>query len=105
MPSILAIIIVAAVAATAPARAESHSNVDEWRQSVDLFIEGTFAGPGVECPVFQLRDGRRVTLAGDLQDLKVGTAFRLSGRWARASACMQGKTFIVSSTEELKDTP
>lgn len=61
-------------------------------------IRGIFLGLGVECPQFMIDSGEQVSLIGDrLEDLTTGSRFRLTGRIARASKCMQGQTFIVSA--------
>ena len=56
-------------------------------------IEGAFAGMGVECPLFRLSTGEMITLTGAIPQLEVGQTVSLSGRWARISYCMQGRTF------------
>ena len=68
-------------------------------------IEGVYAGPGVECPLFKLTDGRVITLSGKLPALETGATFKLTGRCARMSTCMQGDTFQVLDTVEVKDAP
>ena len=68
-------------------------------------IEGVYAGPGVECPLFRLTDGRLITLSGKLPALETEAIFRLTGRWARISTCMQGDTFQVFDAVEAKDAP
>ncbi len=64
----------------------------------DSEIRGIFLGMGVECPQFLIDSGEQVSLIGEkLDDLTTGIRFRLNGRIARASKCMQGQTFIVSA--------
>ena len=69
-----------------------------------VVIEGVYAGPGVECPLFQITNGDLVTLSGKLPALERGATFKLTGRWARVSTCMQGQTFHVFDAEELKES-
>ena len=64
-------------------------------------VEGTLIGPGVECPQFQLKDGEVVSLTG--QPPEAAGPYRLSGRWARFSYCMQGRTFDVQAFVGLSD--
>ena len=64
----------------------------------NLEIRGIFLGKGVECPQFMIDSGQQVSLIGNsLDQLKTGNTFRLTGRIARVSKCMQGQTFIVST--------
>lgn len=65
-------------------------------------IIGTAAGRGVVCPLFRLEDGGLVTLSGKVSDLPNKTTMYLTGRWAKVSTCMQGRTLIVESSEEAK---
>lgn len=58
-------------------------------------VEGAFAGMGVECPLFRLSTGEMITLSGAIPQLELGKTVSLSGRWARISNCMQGRTFRV----------
>jgi hypothetical protein len=58
-------------------------------------VEGALIGPGVECPQFQLAEGEVISLTGAFPDSE-GT-YQLTGRWARLSFCMQGRTFDVLS--------
>lgn len=74
------------------------------RAEMDV-IEGVYAGPGVECPLFKLTDGRLITLSGKLPALETKATFELTGRWVRISTCMQGDTFQVFDATEVKDAP
>jgi hypothetical protein len=61
-------------------------------------IRGVYLGLGIECPQFMIDSGEQVSLIGkQLDDLTAGNRFRLTGQIARASKCMQGQTFIVST--------
>jgi hypothetical protein len=61
-------------------------------------IRGVYLGLGVACPQFMIDSGEQVSLMGErLGELTAGNRFRLTGIIARASKCMQGKTFIVST--------
>ncbi len=73
--------------------------------SEPLMIEGVYVGPGVECPLFELDNGRQVTLSGQVPELESGARFKLTGRWARISNCMQGATFNVTDSDKVKDAP
>ena len=56
-------------------------------------IEGELVAGGVECPLFRLTDGEEVALTG--QPPTAPGTYALTGRWARFSNCMQGRTFDV----------
>lgn len=61
-------------------------------------VTGVFIGPGVECPQFQTQDGEQISLRGDGVDrLVANTTLHLTGQFLRASPCMQGRTFRVTS--------
>ena len=63
----------------------------------EVEIRGIYLGLGVACPQFMIDSGEQVSLIGKrLDELKVGSRFRLTGLIARGSKCMQGQTFIVS---------
>jgi hypothetical protein len=63
-------------------------------------IEGTFLGQGTLCPRLRLADGETISLerlppGTTLPD--PGTALHLTGRFARASRCMEGRAFLASA--------
>jgi hypothetical protein len=62
-------------------------------------ITGTLTGPGVECPRFALPDGELISLTGAVPDK--AQAYRLTGRWARFSYCMEGRSFHVETFEAI----
>lgn len=66
--------------------------------SVDI-ITGTLTGPGVECPLFALPDGEVISLTGAVPEKP--QAYRLTGRWARFSYCMEGRSFHVVTFETI----
>ena len=74
-------------------------NTDNARQTGEI-ITGAFQGQGVECPVFRLESGERVTLMGIIPSLDIGEEVSLTGRWARISSCMQGRSFQVGGVAE-----
>ena len=102
------LVLVAVLMSTTPfplrATAKSATASSAPRAEMDV-IEGVYAGPGVECPLFKLTDGRLITLSGKLPALETEATFRLTGRWVRISTCMQGDTFQVFDAVEAKDAP
>jgi len=64
-------------------------------------LVGALTGAGVECPQFRLADGEVVSLTGQ-PPAELGN-YKLTGRWARFSYCMEGRTFDVLSFVEIKE--
>lgn len=62
-------------------------------------ITGTLTGTGVECPLFTLSEGEVISLTGAVPDQ--AQAYRLTGRWARFSYCMEGRSFHVETFETI----
>lgn len=58
-------------------------------------VSGMLIGPGVECPQFRLDDGEVISLVGAAPDQP--GSYQLTGRWARFSKCMQGRSFQVQA--------
>lgn len=65
-------------------------------------IQGTVAQRGVTCPRFTLNTGETVSLAGRKLGLRIGAKLKLHGKWAMASTCMQGRTFIIERSVTLR---
>lgn len=60
-------------------------------------IEGTFLGPGVECPQFLMTTGEQISLRGDgLDRMTIGALFQMTGQFLRVSPCMQGRAFQIT---------
>lgn len=67
-------------------------------------ISGTYLGAGVECPQFMIDTGEQVSLMGQgFEKIEVGQRLRLTGQIARASKCMQGQAFIVTTVAVVED--
>lgn len=81
------------LAAQGPARADGTPPAET--------VEGALTGAGVECPQFRLPDGETISLTG--QPPKDPGSYRLTGRWARFSYCMEGRTFDVQTFVEIKE--
>ena len=61
-------------------------------------IDGTYLGPGVECPQFRMTTGEQISLRGDALDhLTIGVLLQLTGQFLRVSPCMQGRAFHITS--------
>jgi hypothetical protein len=65
-------------------------------------VEGVLTDPGVECPQFMIDTGEQVSLTGVVP--QSAGKYRLTGRWARFSYCMQGRSFDVLSHDLLTTT-
>jgi hypothetical protein len=63
-------------------------------------VTGVLTDEGVECPALRTGDGTLYTLAGDLEEFKVGDRVRVTGRIAEVSICQQGTTLEVVAIEE-----
>jgi len=64
----------------------------------DEHIAGEIIGPGVTCLQFRMDTGEQISLEGSgVRGLAPGTLLHLTGKFARASRCMQGRAFIVSA--------
>ena len=64
-------------------------------QTTASIISGTSVGRGVTCPRFKLQSGETVSLSGKKRGIRPGKRFKLRGKWAAFSNCMQGRTFVV----------
>jgi len=60
-------------------------------------ITGSYFGPGVECPQFQLDSGEMISLVNMPGEIEAGATVTLQGDWPMFSKCMQGRTFRVLS--------
>ncbi len=61
-------------------------------------IDGEVIGAGVLCPQFRLLTGETISLESlppATPALTPGARLRLSGQFARASRCQQGRAFLV----------
>ena len=59
-------------------------------------IDGEMIGAGVLCPQFRLLTGETISLESlPPAALTPGQRLRLSGQFARASRCQQGRAFLV----------
>ncbi|MDP3961123.1 MAG: hypothetical protein Q8Q26_13875 [Pseudorhodobacter sp.] len=61
-------------------------------------IDGEVIGAGVLCPQFRLLSGEAISLESlppAAPALTPGARLRLSGQFARASRCQQGRAFVV----------
>lgn len=66
-------------------------------------ITGEFLAPDVLCPRFRLIDGEEISLDSLPSDpaLRPGARLRLTGRFLRASRCLQGRAFDVRNLTHL----
>jgi len=67
---------------------------DKSRPPGTLELRGVIE-PGAECPMLVTKDGRRFSLAGDLQGFKPGDDVCVSGTRAEVSYCMAGEATVA----------
>jgi hypothetical protein len=58
-------------------------------------VRGTLTGEGVECQALRGSDGQLYTLTGNLKGFNVGDRVHVTGSFAEASTCQQGRTIEV----------
>jgi len=98
--STFGIALVAALGGGGPALAGGLPQLTPEAGAQAQAITGTVIGAGVLCPQFRLLSGETISLESLPSTTPapvLGQQLRLSGQFARASRCQQGRAFVVQA--------